>query len=435
MAVAEQASRPSGKRTTGRPESERAERRWSSGKKPTATAVTQSSPSLTEPARRDDGPSAWLIDEWSDESARATAAEALGAEQASKDESEVLAARRRKTTAVEAYCAEVCSPAVAAAAAAAALSSFNGDDDRELLRLTRRSAANHVSDSAERRPAGAVPGTERERGCEATPALLASRANGELGSGESGWLQQHLHDCLVCQASEVRMLRAERAFAGLLGVDVAAAPRAADVPSRVARRQTLARATANDSMAVVPAAAAGPATAEAGPVSAAVVPARRRRLLTLGLAAAGLTLLVGAAIAAALVAGGASKHHTPRAAVVTSPARTPTVAPARRPAPKSKPAAHKRHGANRAGRSAAPAAHAASSAQTSPPATASPEVKAASPAPTPSTSSPAPSTSSSAPQSNPTPSSSSNSSSASSSIQQPSLGATSAPQGVGKSKP
>lgn len=375
--------------------------------------------------------------------------------------SQVSTADDRQTRAVGAYCAEMCGGGLAATAAAETLGAFVGGDDRELLRLTRSLAAKHTAAESEWHPSAEGRGVGRLGGCGSAAALLASRANGELGSSERARLESHLSGCLGCQATELRMARAERAFSGVVGADLshdAAAsdaartidhePSSADEPPAAhARLLAPALATAGAAGAAGAAAAAetagspeplprprGERTGVRAASGAGEASRRRRPRLMLALAAAAVVLLAGAAVAAALVAGGTSKHQAPRAAIVTPRASTPTVAPAHRAGAKPKPAADKRRGAHRSPPTASAAARPASSGQTSPPATASPQVSAPTPSPSSSSSSPSTSPRPPTPQSNPAPSPSSGSSSPSTSIQQPSLGATSAPQGIGSTK-
>ncbi|MEA2196603.1 MAG: hypothetical protein QOJ25_654 [Solirubrobacteraceae bacterium] len=60
--------------------------------------------------------------------------------------------------------------------------------------------------------------------CGATPSRLAARAIGRLRDDQRRELDAHLDGCLPCQATELRMLRAERAFATFVASGVAVEP-------------------------------------------------------------------------------------------------------------------------------------------------------------------------------------------------------------------
>ena len=129
----------------------------------------------------------------------------------------------RARAAVQAYCRELCGPAMCEPAVEATLAAHeqrvgstpaNGN---ELLRTTRLIAAKHAS---------ARPNApKRSRACAPTPGRLAARATGELTRGEARNLEAHLESCMACQATELRMNRAERAFAALVGLGVVIEPR------------------------------------------------------------------------------------------------------------------------------------------------------------------------------------------------------------------
>jgi len=128
--------------------------------------------------------------------------------------------------AVRRYCRELCDPTTAdravdavfvAYAARAAASRTNADD---LLRTTRTIAAKHAL--------GRSP-SKRSRHCSATPARLAALASGELDAADRRELDRHLQDCIACEAIQIKMRRAERAFATTLAVRPAIEPR----PKRV----------------------------------------------------------------------------------------------------------------------------------------------------------------------------------------------------------
>ncbi len=369
------------------------------------------------------------------------------------DEPSVLAANKLRTRAVEAYCAEVCPPALAATAAAETLSSFVGGDDSELLALTHALASNHVAVTPERRGWQHILAVDHEQDCAEVPALLAARANGELSDADNERLGQHLNECLVCQAMELRMHRADRAFAGILGLEGMSAPgpsAAAASAEPEPAADIIETSPAEPVAAFAQAAPAKGATAQPEPresspaaEATAVLPAAeageaasvRRRRLPLALGAAGVALLAGAAVAA-LVTGGTSKHHAvSTAAVVKTPASTRSAPAAPRPTTKRTAPAHKRRRTRRTTATAAQAAIPAAPSQAQAPSAATPQTSS----PAPATSSPAPAPSSSPAPASPSPSPSAPSnpsapSSASPSIQQPSLGASSAPQGIGKSK-
>ncbi len=142
----------------------------------------------------------------------------------------------RQRLAVEAYCRELCPSDEVPAATAEALATFgvtavrlgqkatSADHERVLSRATRNSAASHAlvgaSGSGWRSRVVDALTAERDVGCRVVPALLARRGNGELAAGEAAALDDHLHDCLRCRATELRMARAERMFtaASRLGV-------------------------------------------------------------------------------------------------------------------------------------------------------------------------------------------------------------------------
>jgi anti-sigma factor RsiW len=60
-----------------------------------------------------------------------------------------------------------------------------------------------------------------DTGCVATPSRLAARAIGRLRDDQRRELDAHLDGCLRCQATELRILRAERAFATLVASGIA----------------------------------------------------------------------------------------------------------------------------------------------------------------------------------------------------------------------
>lgn len=122
----------------------------------------------------------------------------------------------RAEAAVRAYCRVLCvsvesEQAVRETLAAledAGGSSTVGQD--RLLSITRRIA--HAHAGAERLDRCNVSPLTR---CEATTVHLAARANDELDPDERSGLEEHLDGCLPCQATVLRIGRAERAFATL----------------------------------------------------------------------------------------------------------------------------------------------------------------------------------------------------------------------------
>jgi WAS/WASL-interacting protein len=374
----------------------------------------------------------------------------------------------RQRAAVEAYCRELCPRDTASAVAAEALASVADMNDVELLRHTRSAAARYAAKPSRHGWRRVLP-SGRDGGCASTPALLAARANDELPPPGHGALERHLDSCVICQAADLRMRRAERAFAGITGTELTAepalgsgatvtAPEAAppppeEVPTAPEPTPTPREEipTARDAAPTAPTAKWTPpavveqrararaehegTTAGGAPPPAAVIsPAEARpphRRLSSAMVAAGAGAVAAAAIAAALLLStGSSKHNTVArattpAAPVTTAVATPHKAqpaakkPAKKPAPH--PAASPAPAATPAGASAAPAssssgsqsAASSSSSASSPSASSSPPASSSAPS-SPRASSPAPSSPPSV------------------SIQQPSLGSANAPQGVGK---
>jgi anti-sigma factor RsiW len=74
--------------------------------------------------------------------------------------------------------------------------------------------AEHASVDPKARGWRRVLASERE--CSFTPFLLAACLNGDVSDPERARFERHLESCLTCQAAEVRFVRAERAFAGVL---------------------------------------------------------------------------------------------------------------------------------------------------------------------------------------------------------------------------
>ncbi len=142
---------------------------------------------------------------------------------AAAPESDTSAASSRRRRAVEAYCAELCLPEQASAAATETLGSFVDGDDHHLLRVMRVVAAKHVNPLPDhRRGWRRKLSAEREGECSLTPSILAARANDEMSETERAKLDDHCESCVTCQALELRSRRAERAFAAIMRMPVAA---------------------------------------------------------------------------------------------------------------------------------------------------------------------------------------------------------------------
>jgi hypothetical protein len=212
----------------------------------------------------------------------------------------VLAARRKR--AVEAYCAEFCSPALVEKTAAEVLTQARASaggppTDQGLLAAARAVAAEHA-------PAGGPS----EHECSQTPSLLAARAGGDLANGELTALERHLDGCMWCQATELKSARAERVFATAIS--------SADPAEAIAEP-----ATPSDEPAPLPGAFT-PATAAVAPPPAPPKPSERRR---------GRALVLGVLAALAVAAGGAvallgSRHDDSRSipTAVSTTHATPT---------------------------------------------------------------------------------------------------------------
>ncbi len=363
-------------------------------------------------------------------------------------EAPTFAPSQPQTQAVDAYTRELCPREAAPAAARETLESFAGGDDTQLLRHTRGVAAGYAAVAPARRGWRRVLATERDPICQMTPSLLAARANGGLEGARSKELELHLGSCLTCQAVERRTQRAEHAFAGITGIAltagaVAAAtaaaaealapepPAAADqapAPAEVTPADTAIAAGATSEWLPTGAEETDDAqtTPAAEPVAAGVGDTTKRPFSRRGLAGViggAVAVAAAAAVAVVLLTSGGSKHVTVAStpAVVTTSATPPPVRHKARPATKthhraSKPATH--HAASAAVASVTPASSATSSSSAP---TASPSPPASSPP----TSSPPPA---SPPPSNPAPAQ------PPVSIQQPSLGTTAAPQGLGNGR-
>jgi hypothetical protein len=133
----------------------------------------------------------------------------------SADDLDEPADYRRRSKAVRAYCRELFTADTAAGVAEHILDSLSGgiSDDAVLLELTRTGAAERFTRTTEARRIGA-----QFKDCVGTPARLAARANGTLTGREQDRLERHLGSCLVCRAMEVRAVRADRAFAVIVGL-------------------------------------------------------------------------------------------------------------------------------------------------------------------------------------------------------------------------
>jgi hypothetical protein len=321
---------------------------------------------------------------------------------------------RREATAVDTYCAELCAPSEAAAASAEILETFTGAGPAELLGHTRVVAAQHTAATR------AQPRIRRrrEQACDATPRLLAARANNTLGDAEAAELDAHVSSCLPCQALELRSQRAERAFAGILAAgieeDATATNRAAvadDAP---------APDTSGDTTRWLPDLAVAAATAAepdaAGQEASADPRMRRRRLVGAGLASA--AVIAATIVAIVLITGSNNSHHlvsTRLAAVHRAPishhaARHSAVKPRTRARKRAAVVHHARHATTHRTATTAPSTPAPSS---------SPPVVTPTPVVSQPTSAPASTPASSQP-STPAPSQIV-------SVQQPSLGAVNAP--------
>ena len=144
--------------------------------------------------------------------------------------------------------------------------------------------------------------------CRQTPAGLAARANHELDADQAHRLEAHLDSCLRCQATELRIARAERAFATMAGGGITLeslcpAVRSAAPPALVTQSLML------------------PAGSDA-----AIASKRTRRpwrIATLGL---GTAVLVVAAVVLVAGSGGKAQRSTVRpSATRSTPAPSPNV--------------------------------------------------------------------------------------------------------------
>ena len=281
----------------------------------------------------------------------------------------------RDRAAVRAYCRELCDPTAIEVAVAASVAGRQGSNGAsaagwgELLRTTRVVAAKHVLDCSN--------GSKRNRQCIATPARLAALANGELDRGERRELREHLQQCMACQATKIKMDRAERAFATMAPADIATEPRSEPIAPRLEpiaprpqpiepqpqpiaprlqpaaepitwQRASAAEATAT---ALAAAAAAKAAGATAAPAPAHARPRsrpprerdRQRRAGLIGVAVLATVAILAVVAAALVLDSGSSRPTIPHVqAVVKTPATsTPShVTTTRHPA-KPKSATHR----------------------------------------------------------------------------------------------
>jgi hypothetical protein len=273
----------------------------------------------------------------------------------------------RQRLAVEAYCRELCPPDAVPAATTEALSAFSvsaarlghratpADHARVLSSVMRAAAASHAAVEPSglgwrSRVVDALT-AERDVGCRRVPGLLARRANGDLAGGEAAALRDHLRDCVRCRATELRMARAERTFAtasrlgvmppGVTGVAFTAATAVTGATAVTAANAAAAPSmTADWTAAPVAAAAAagadaahaapatpGPSaapTAPAAPPTPKTSPAHRRRLGPIPVAAGVGVLAVCGVAAAAVLGGGGAPHVATNAASPPSTAATAT---------------------------------------------------------------------------------------------------------------
>jgi len=248
--------------------------------------------------------------------------------------------RERYQRAVHAYCRELCDRASVERATDEVLTHVdwvsNGATapSEDLRRLARSVAAEHFSTSPARQQLVATGGSE----CATMPARLAARAGDGPGPLSQGQLQSHLAGCLHCQAVELKMSRAERAFTTTLaaGTRAQAAAEDAEPPAGLETAEGLADSAnvwappapvAPVAVSAAPVAtssmpwAAGTAPAAGGPSAprraapTGATPRRRRLRQVPGrlLLAAGAGALIVAIVAVALVlsSGGGPPNTTP----------------------------------------------------------------------------------------------------------------------------
>jgi hypothetical protein len=238
----------------------------------------------------------------------------------------------RAKAAMRAYCRELCGPVAStravveslAAVGMGSVSSIVRED--ELLRMTRLASAKHVS----------VGVRARAGECSENPARLAALANGELDAAEQRELERHLEECLRCQAIEIKLDRAERAFSVMAGVAGEIDPHSGPPPGP---GRPSATPRTNGTRAPV----------EAAPAATSLAP-RPRASSRRGLVAAAGALSAGAALAAVLLLSGGSRptsvsrtHRAAAVAITPAPVTASLPAPvaASRRAAKAKPATHR----------------------------------------------------------------------------------------------
>jgi uncharacterized membrane protein YgcG len=308
-------------------------------------------------------------------------------------------------SAVSAYCRELRDPGSAQRVCDQVLEAWHADashaadDDAELLALTRAAATERDSSSSSHSRLRGLVASEHREECDATEARLVARAAGVLTASEAQALETHLDECARCQATELKLARAERAFATVLAGMAGAwnppafvAKPAADVPAPEPVMAVDALAEVAD-----PADIATDADADAD----ATLPRRRRALAVLGpllnprLAGTGAALIAIIVTGLLLLSGHAgNKPSTSLKVNATTPAPT-------NPASVPRPPKRSRHHAARR-RAHKPAKHATKPASPAPAApapvsaaSAASSVSAASSAPVSSSASSAPAPSSS----------------------------------------
>ncbi len=137
---------------------------------------------------------------------------------------------KRLERAVSAYCNELLDSRPTAEATETILSRFNAvaDGSRatadELLRLTRKTATDYARAPDAWR--GLTSAVRREE-CRATPARIAARDGNTLAAAARAELDAHLDRCLSCQAIDLRLQCAGRAFATTLEATTEDDPHAA----------------------------------------------------------------------------------------------------------------------------------------------------------------------------------------------------------------
>jgi hypothetical protein len=236
--------------------------------------------------------------------------------------------------AIAAYCAEFCGSEQAQQATEEALArvrDLGSFDDDQVLHVVREAAAQHVPMHSSQSRLTRALSAEHVDDCAATPRLLVARANGELSVEQAAKLSAHLDDCMRCQAQELRMEQAERAFATALAGGPAADGVLADP---AAGAESSAHPWLPDETAetyALPATAAL-ATSEA----AAAAGGRwgdRRPLRRTGVVGGAAALVFAAAVALAI----GLTHGSKSSSTTTAPARAVVTTSI----PKAKPAHHK----------------------------------------------------------------------------------------------